>query len=555
MSSKFKLAIVLLISIVFFLFWGITKTFYQQDEWHGMGDILSLGVNSISLTNSGIIDLLLGGSRILSNSLVYFFYSRFPFNVLPISLFILVFHAINSVLVFVLCYKFTKKVAPAFLGSLFFVVNAVSSGSIVWPASGIATLPATFFILISLITFFEFLKQEKSRWLILSFLSLYVSLFFKETAAPLFFLLPISSLLFVRYSLKEFTKTFWPFFTLFFILVGLRFIQFQNISTSQDLFLTGASKNIPLALLTRSFLYPVTSFSLIYIPSELILPIVKQLTWIYYPFFPPELYDLVAQTTVLDMVSVLFSSVILFFLFVLFRSSTRQTKNMVIFVIGFILLSFLPYIIISKSYSYLESRYYYVSAIGAGLLISLISVRALQVFGKRTIIFLFLILIYFFALHVKIVKSQIEQQIQFSQERINILSSITNVKPDLTHKNIFYITGDRTYYITGGNYIPMQQGMGNTLLVWYMGNGSAPKQFLKLISEYYLWELVGGQGYKEVDNYGFGYFWDIDKLEKVVKENKLTKTDIVAFFYNSKEQKIINITDNIVSKIFENEKK
>ena len=101
----------------------------------------------------------------------------------------------------------------------------------------------------------------------------------------------------------------------------------------------------------------------------------------------------------------------------------------------------------------------------------------------------------------------------------------------------------------------MQQGMGNTLLVWYMGNGSAPKQFLKLISEYYLWELVGGQGYKEVDNYGFGYFWDIDKLEKVVKENKLTKTDIVAFFYNSKEQKIINITDNIVSKIFENEKK
>ena len=88
----------------------------------------------------------------------------------------------------------------------------------------------------------------------------------------------------------------------------------------------------------------------------------------------------------------------------------------------------------------------------------------------------------------------------------------------------------------------MQQGMGYTLMVWYYGIGLAPRQCSELIKDYYLWEM-NGQGYREVDGVGYGYFWDKDELEKALKENNLTIKNVSAFYYDSKNQTTADITN------------
>ncbi|QQG47074.1 MAG: hypothetical protein HY044_02950 [Candidatus Woesebacteria bacterium] len=538
----------LLILTTLLVFGSVTKTFYQQDEWHGLGDVLSLGFNSVSITIAGPISLLFGGGRLLSNLLVYFFYSRYPFNLLPISLTIIFLHAVDSILVYLLAYKFTKKVIPSFLGAIFFIINSVSSGSVIWPASGLSTLPSIFFILLSLLYFLEYLAKNKKRLLIITFVCLYVSLFFKETAVPLFFLLPLSSLLFKKIPFKKFIKIYWIFFSFSFLLIFYRLIQFENITTKQDLFITGASNSVPLTLVVRAIMYPLTSFSLIYIPSETILTITKHITWVYYPFFPKDLYDLVAQTAILDILALFASFFIFTLLYFLFKKAKSVTKKYIIFVTILILLSYLPYIIISKSYSYLESRYYYTAAIGAGLLIALCVKRILDL--KKTKLFaLLFLLIPFYYLHLKIISSQIDIQVSRSQERLQILNNFLKETPFLDKKTIFYISGNQVHYVSEGNYLPMQQGMGYTLLVWYEAHQKAPAELLPFIRDHYLWELIGGQGYKEINGFGFGYFWDLEKLKEVVFKNKLTKDNIQAFYYDSEKEELKNIKDEVLKKL------
>jgi hypothetical protein len=534
----------LLVIIVFLLYIGLTNSFYQQDEWHGMADILAQGPKSLLVSIGDPLQLLLGRGRVLSYALVYFFYSVFPFQVSQITFFVVTLHSVNTLLVYYLANKLTKNKIASFFGALFFAVNGTSYGSVTWPAAGLGLIPASFFIFLATIVYIKYLENHKKKLLLEIFGLLYLSLYFKETAVPLFILFPISHFIFIKTKINEFIKTYWIFIVFCGIAVAARFITFTSVPVQQDLFLTGATQSFMLTLLVRAILYPLTSFSLMFIPPTPTFEIAKRITWIYYPFLPPALYDLVAQTAVIDIIAVFLTMFFLIGIFSLFSKAGRTIKRCVLFLLLFITFSFLPYIIISKSFAYLESRYYYISVFGAGVLLSLVISRLGKVvkpFVYSASIFGLVLLLW---VHAGEVSSAVKTQAILGQERRTLLENISTIKPSLNRSTIFYITGDRDYYIESGNPLPLQQGTGHTLLVWYAAHARADRHLTELLGKQYLWG-IGEQGYQEVNGAGYGFYWDLNLLKSEIKNLKFKKEDVVGIYYDSKAQRVSNITNEI----------
>jgi len=122
MSKKSSsIASILLVFVIIIVYWGIAKTFYQQDEWLGYGLYLAKGYETIWQSTGGFWGIIFGQGRILTNLLYFLFYKYFPLNVLPIAVFAITFHIVNTLIVFFLAKKLFKKTLPAFLGSLFFL--------------------------------------------------------------------------------------------------------------------------------------------------------------------------------------------------------------------------------------------------------------------------------------------------------------------------------------------------------------------------------------------------------------------------------------------------
>lgn len=532
------LQVVFLGLCILFVFFPLTKTFYQQDEWLGYGSYLARGIEFIFFNTKSIFGFILGEGRVLSALLYYFSFKFFPFNVVPIALFSIIFHILNTILVFVLIKKIFKKTLPAFLGSLFFAFNSVSQGAVTWPATIVGTLPSTTLIILSVFTFIVFLEKKIGKWLVLTFLLLYISLFFKETSIFLFLYLPIVSLLFERVNLKKFLSTYWPFIGFFLVDTFFRVSELRTANLQQTLFLEGSSPSYWQTLLTRAVLYPLTSFSLTFVPSEPFLCFARSLTKIYYPFIMPQQFILFAQTAVLDLLSICLTFLILTITSIFLKFSNRQENKYIKFIIGFLFFSFLPYILISKNYAYLESRYYYLPSFAGGIILAWLIIKIMEIINKTKIHYLkpliVIIFILFLFSHLKYLENSISNEVAIAKERISFLIQLNQFTPSLkSDRNIFYIDSDVDFYISG-NKTPFQQGMGYTLMTIYYKDGKIPQDFLK---EGYLYE-IGSQGYKEEGNYGFGYFTDNNQLEKTVRKYKLSKENVVSFYYHTPDKRL-----------------
>ena len=536
------IASILLVFVIIIVYWGITKTFYQQDEWLGYGLYLAKGYETIWQSTGGILGIIFGQGRILTNLLYFLFYKYFPLNALPIAVFAITFHIINTLIVFFLAKKLFKKALPAFLGGLFFALNSVSQSAVTWPAASINTLPSTTLILVALIFYFRYLKSFKEKWMILSFVFVYLSLFFKETGVFLFLLLPLFSLIYIKQNLRTFIKKHWYCLAAMFLIVIFRIWGFKSESGQVALFLTGSSHAYWQTFLTRSILYPLTSFSLTFVPSEPFLWFARSLSKIYYPFIMPQQFILIAQTVVLDLLALGLTFTILILIFFLMRCSVKAERKHIGFFVGFMLFSFLPYIVIGKSYAYLESRYFYLPTFTAAMILAWFAKKILEkVKAPFLKLLFFLLLVCFLGVHFKYLENNISGEILISQERKSFLSQLSKHVPNLSQdKNVFFIKSDQNYYVEG-NKIPFQQGTGYTLMAWFYSPGKIPQNFLK---EGYLYD-IGAQGYGEEDGRGFGYFFDIPSLIAAAKDNKFDKKSIYAFSYDSKKQVLLDITGEI----------
>lgn len=526
------ITIIFLVFVIIIVYWGITKTFYQQDEWLGYGLYLSKGAGIILQSTGGFWGIMFGQGRILTNLLYFLFYKYSPLNVFPIAIFAIVLHTINTLIVFFLAKELFKRILPAFLGSLFFAVSSVSQNAIVWPAASINTLPSTTLILIAIYSLFKYLDESKKRWLVLSFGLIYLSLFFKETGIFLFLLFPLFALYYKKQNIQTFLKTYWYFLVAVLSIVVFRIWGFKSDFNQVALFLTGSSKYFFDSLVVRSILYPLTSFSLSIVPPDYFLNFARYITNVYYPFISEAQFILVSQTVVLDLLTTVLSVIIALILLSLFKITDSGTRKSVIFWLVFLLASFLPYIIISKNYSYLESRYYYLASIAWGIIFAWMADLVVEKIKLRYVKVVFLIIfILFLYTHARVVVKGTRKLVGESRTRINILNQILEIKPKLDgKKNIFYVIGDTDYYVSG-NKVPFQQGFGYTLLALYFPKSEYPSDFLGNID---LFE-IGKQGYYEISDYGFGYFSDKKELKSFLKRQNIS---ITGLYYDSETKTI-----------------
>lgn len=535
LESNIAVFLILSVAIVA-LFGRLIQTFYQQDEWNAIGLIFSEGIDYIFPESFRAVDFILVKGRMLSSLIFYFFFVIFPLQNTPIAILAIMLHIVASFLVFLLARLLVKNTLLALLGALFFAVNAVSHGAITWSTIAISAAGSSILVLLSILFFFKYLENSHRKLLFLTGFALYMSLWFKETGLYLFLFFPVAAFFFKKYTLNSYSQQFWWFLVPFFALVGYRIIELRFGTPDPNLYISSANDSFFLTILIRLIIYPLTSFSLMFVPGQPFIEAAREVLRDNYKFFANAPNDvLIAQTVILDLLSVILTGVIILVIAFLLRKETVERIKKVLFWLTFTFISFSPYVVLSKDFAYLESRYYYLPAVGGAILFSWMLSRLWTFLGKK--LFLILILLptlAFMFWHASWVAKAIDEQLFFSDWRKSFIAQLKAQVSTLTQaKNIFYITSDKNYW-SDGNKVPFQQGTGYTLLVLYNDSGQIPKEFLR---ESYLFE-IGSQGYKEVGSSGFGYFWELDKLNETIKFYKLDPENVFKLKYDSEERKL-----------------
>jgi len=533
-----NLTVFLILSVVIIVFFGrLTHTFYQQDEWNAVGLIYSEGIEYIFPYSYDLADFILVKGRMLSSLIFYLLSVYFPFQNTYLAILAIILHIITSFLVFLLARLLVRNSLLAFLGALFFALNAVSHGAITWSAIAISAAGSSILVLLSLLFFFKYLESSRQKFLLLTGFALYFSLWFKEAGLYLFLFFPVAALFFKKYTLKSYIQQFWWFLVPFFAIVGYRIIELRFGPPDPNLYISGASDSFFLTILIRLIIYPLTSFSLMFVPGQPFIEFAREVLRDNYKFFASSPNNLlISQSVILDLLAVILTGFIVFVLALFSLKESRRNIKTVLFWLILTFVSFSPYVVLSKDFSYLESRYYYLPVASGAILFSWLLLRIWAVSGRKLFFAVALPLsLVFIFWHASAVKSAIEEQVVFSNWRTSFIKDLKSTVPTLSgNKNVFYITGDRNYW-ADGNRIPFQQGSGYTLMVLYYTSGKIPKEFLK---DGYLFD-IGSQGYMEIGDLGFGYFWNKNDLEKALINNNLSPDNVIPFYFDNAQHKLV----------------
>lgn len=531
--TKFNL--IILIIVIAFLYFPTKDIFFQQDRWLVMGKILSLGSGYIFLDFPGIFRTIFGEGRFLARVVTYLLMTN-PFNATPSNLYSIIIHTINALLAYRLTNNITGIKKISFWAALFFAVSGVSFSAVIWSAASVVTLTSTFFILISLIYYFNYLKNDIKRYLFICFLSLFLSLQFKEIGILLFLIYPLGLALYKKIQISGLLKKYWLLITILLSVIFYRLVYFKKFSEPVAMYLTGANQDYLITLLSRLFYYPFISLSQTLVPAQYSLILSRKLTDILFPSYQGVSYLVMAETVSLDLLSAIVSTAVVIIVFFIYRKSNFIQRKNIIFLFLFVLSSFVPYIIVKKGFSYLDSRFYYLGVLGMSILLA--QLFAVIKVHKKNI--LYIILLLQLIPHVLIVRDEIQKQVDISKVRNEFISKFNNLETQDKYKNkrVFYITGDSDYYLVG-HKVPFQSGMGYILMVLAYNNfRNLPIDMLK---QGYLFE-IGSQGYKEIDGVGYGYFSDTNQLITAVNDNNINKNLIMSLYYNSKTQELTATT-------------
>lgn len=532
MSQRFLSLILLFVTSL--IFFTLSSTFFQQDEWHSFGTIQSYGWRYITL-DKPVWQLLFNdraGARIVMFSL----FSAFGASGFWFGVFSGLVHTINTFLVFLLANKLLKKTSIAIFSSLLYSVNAVGHQAYSWFGTVAGSATSVTFILSSLLFYFEFLQKRKMRFLIISLFFVYISMLFKESGYFLFILYPILWFLFTK------KKTFILFIRDNFLVICYGFVMTLVLAASvfyipgdRANYVSQSSSGL-LKLITHTISYPAEGLVQVFIPPGISFPLSRVLTVLFVPAVTPDTpeFDLFYTTKMVEYVSLGFFGILGILVFLAYKrfGRDRQFRLPFLFSIAFILLSFLPYTVLDKFDGYLDSRYYYPATVGAALLFGAIFSTTKKRLWK-IVAFSFLLFHFFF------LTTDLFNQVQTGNERKQIINDITTYVPKLKKKTIFYITGNSSgYYALPELKVPFQSGLGQILLVVYGEKGQIdPNLFkeetlLKTLDTGFLYDTLA-QGYKETKKQGFGYFYQEGSLRKALESEKFNKSDVISLYYDS----------------------
>lgn len=532
-----------LLALVVACYMGLERTFYQQDEWSVIGHVFVEDVYSNIIARQSIWQLLFAQGRVLPGLIYSGLYSLFPFQMLPIAILSYGFHALNALLVFLLTYQLSQKRVIAVVAACFFAINGVAQQAVSWGAASLSTLPAVTLILLAMLWYDNFLKTGKRQWFYGAFIATFSSLLFKEIGVFLIVLLPL--IYFVREKsdgvLGKIIST--VRMNVLFLVYGLAIIVFRIAG----LFLASSEKvgqivsggaGFQEKVLVNLILYPATGLFQTFWPPEGIYTFAEKILAIHYPFtlsYPHPIF--LAQTLLTDLLSLFGSSLIVLAILLLYFRTRERLPLLLLVAFVVIFTSFIPYAVLERSGSYLDSRYYYVATVGAGMLLGYLTYYLWQknIFVKGLAI---IGLLWLSTVHIASIRKAVNFQVAAAVDRKAVLTQLNQLHPTLDETTVFYVTGNQDYYVPL-HRVPMQQGMGYTLLAWYY---PASQRYADLLKEDFLWD-IGSQGFKRsTTGGGFGYFADLESLKSTVLQQGISSNSVIGLSWDGSARKLTDIS-------------
>lgn len=535
----------ILMVVILTAYWRVWDLFFQQDEWLSLGLVQANGISG-DIFKLSFLEILAGRGRILgsvANNLVDYVA---PFHTELFYGIALGMHWVNALLLHAVLFRLTRNWRASLAGAIFFAANATTSQSITWISSHMTVLPNAFFVLAGMYLFLQ-------RMRVASFLSFVIAFYFKETSLFMGLILigidivttpgkqPILWWL-RRYGLPG----------LFFVAVGvIRLIGLYAWGGEPGV-MVDQSNNPLLQMGYRMFFYPMIGIVHLFIPSGVLFRIAGILRPLVYDFTDslPNV-KVIEQMLISDVIAVYIAAAAGIVLFVLSQHA-RQLRRHVVLSLLMILLSFLPFIVLVRPMSsFFESRYYYLGAIAASYLLTVVYgimmqlVRSIRSGFLRHAVFLTFVIV--FSVYMVKQATFIQREIAVVREesiiRRRFLTRLDTIRYGLTEKPILLIEGDSPgMYGIADLVVPFQQGMGYTAMVWLSDTGKIPGE---LLDTHFLWK-INSQGYKDDGVRGFGYFYRRDDLLAFMADNpNIAPFQIFAFSYNGSRRELIEITEEV----------
>lgn len=523
-------------------------SFFQQDEWLGFARVVLLKEGGFMYSLSYIFTSPAAHYTPLNLLSIFTLFSIFQINYPVYAIVSLILHLIVVFLVGKLAYLLFRDFKISLAIALLFGVLASGFQATTWVVTDISTHGSSIFGLLSVIFFFSFLEEKKRNLYSLSILSLLISLFFKEITIGLFLLLPVVFYLFADKTLIKKFK-----FPLSILCIGgtYIFLRFAFIFLAGEEGLDSSSQTKFPVLIFNFLTLPVKGLvQSIFSPSMLL-----ESSKLISKFFSesgnlkidtPE-YSLFIEKFSLETITFILFLLTLFVSFLVWRKfRERMLGKTILFGLIFVIFNS-PVFAFSPErggiMSIIDSRNLYF--LSAGAIILLVSVLlGVTRENKRNFLILFLPILVF---NIFWLNKEIDGLVENGKLRKGILNFIQSVYPRLLDKSVFYTESDNSFYglPPDERIMPFQSGFGQTLLMWYYPKEQFPIEFFQ---NRFLWEITG-EGYKEAQNRGFGYFRDFPLLVKTLEDNKLGSDVVFSFHYDSDLKSIKDSTQEVRGRI------
>ena len=545
MIKKGKVALILLsvLLIVFLAYGKMFYAFFQQDEWWGYSQYILHRTDGAKELISYFFAPSLGHFTPLTLIVLYGLFS-FGMNYHLFATVSILLHLVSVFLVYWFAKLIFKDLKLAILTALLFGLSASAYQGTSWVAADIATHGATIFGLLSSIFFFKYLDIQKVKYLYFSLVILFVSLLFKEIGVGLLVFFPILFIALSSCTKKEkfsVIKTFLVICLIYIVFRGsMLFIpqtkrsttvfQYQSSKIIAYNFLTVPIKAISQSILPEAEMRNISEL----VTSHLGTKLTGQKGSVTYEVFVTEK---VAETLSLTFSMLLIVVSICIFLK---NKSNGLAKIMISGLIWIIINSLIFAFAPERSgvITIIDSRYLYFVSIGTTFFI--VSLTYLLLKNRRCVFFVLTSLV---ILNIFWLDRQLSIYVEKGTIRKRILNTIKRDYSQLPLKVIFYTESDKSYYglPPSERIMPFQSGFGQTLLVWYTSEYKFPNDFFQ---NKFLWGITD-QGYKELDDQGFGYFRDFSKLVKAVEDEKLSFGSVISFRYDSESQMLTDNTNEV----------
>lgn len=483
-QTHVTLAILFLITIG--VYWGVWYGYFQQDEWNGFSRI-------IISQKDGILSLIrFSGFHFtpLSIFFVSFLYALFGLNHVPYGIYSISMHALNVCSVFLLSQLMTKNRTIALLSALVFLVSYTPYQTVTWYAASMSFLPSTLLALVGLILFELYLQKNKTIFLVMSLIIIFLSAGFRENTIVLLLYF------FIRSRQARISV----------VITGLLYLCIRFVPLLFTSKLTTVAPHVSTFIPTE-ILYQAITFIILYLPRILI---------------PTQIPLAIGQLLLGTEYRLAYNSILNIFyigvwVFIIFFFKNLKKTQLIGNTIIFVFLSLLPLALIPRP-NIMEPRHFYLTSVGYSILMGALFYQYIH---KKIAVVLFCLLLIG---NVYFIRQEIAGVIKTSNTRIHIIKNWLSLYPTIPSKTLFLTVGDP---------LGFQTGFGQMLMVMYRISPLLKDNFLAGMNE---------QGYKEEYDRGFGYFTSDELLLTAYCSHAVHPTNVFVVSYDKRNTILTDVS-------------